>query len=193
MKIYGYARVSTQSQDLDIQLSEIKKFSEYRKLDLMNIYEDKETGKNTQRPGFQDMMGSLNTNPLGIGAVVIYRLDRMGRSLLDLINISNTLRDWKIGLIAINNNIDTTTKEGRLFFYFMGAMGEYEREQILEKTALGLKYYRENGGKMGRPVKNIDVDDVKAKIAAGVPKTRIAKELEIHVTTLYKKLNLEKR
>ena len=193
MKVYGYARVSSLSQDLDLQISEIKKYCGYRNLELMNIYTDKLTGKNTDRPGFQDMMNALNTNPLGIDAIVIYRLDRMGRSLLDLINISNTLKDWDIELISIFNNIDTTTKEGRLFFYFMGAMGEYEREQILEKTALGLKYYRENGGKMGRPVKNIHVDDVKAKIAAGVPKTRIAKELEIHVTTLYKKLNLEKR
>ena len=188
MKVFGYARVSSKDQNLEIQIAEIKKYCDYRKLELMNIYQDKASGKNTDRPGFKDMMEALKTNALGIEAVVIFRLDRMGRSLLDLINISNTLKDWRIGFIAINNNIDTTTKEGRLFFYFMGAMGEYEREQILEKTALGLKYAKEKGTKLGRPVKNINVGDVKAKLASGIPKTRIAKELGIHVTTLYKKL-----
>lgn len=188
MKVYGYARVSSQSQDLELQISEIKKYCDYRKLELMNIYQDKASGKNIDRPGFKDMMEALKSNPLGIEAVIIFRLDRMGRSLLDLINITNTLREWNLGLISITNNIDTTTKEGRLFFYFMGAMGEYERELILEKTALGLKYAKEKGTKLGRPIKNINLDDVKVKLSAGVPKTRIAKELNIHVTTLYKKL-----
>ena len=192
MKAYAYARVSTRDQNIESQLDQVKKYAEFRNIDLVGVFQDKASGKDTNRKDFQKMMKTLEVNPMGVGAIIITRLDRIGRSLLDLIRITNWLQDNHIGIISITNSIDTTTKEGRLFFYVMGALGEYEREMILEKTALGLKYYRENGGKMGRPVKNIDVDDIKSKIAAGVPKTRIAKELGMHVTTLYKKLGLEK-
>jgi len=188
MKIYAYARVSTTGQDLDIQINEIKKYCEYRKLELMQIYQDKATGKNTERPGFMSMMEGLHDNPLGIEAVVIFKLDRLGRSLLDLINITNTLKQKNIGLISITNNIDTTSKEGRLFFYMMGALGEYERELIMERTSAGLKYAKERGVKMGRKKIDISIDEIKKQLSQGIPKTKIAKNMNVKVMTIYRRL-----
>lgn len=188
MKVYAYARVSTQGQDLEVQINEIKKYCDYRKLELMQIYQDKATGKNTDRLGFQTMMEHIHTNALGIEAVVIFKLDRLGRSLIDLINITKALKDKNIGLISITNNIDTTSKEGRLFFYMMGALGEYERELIMERTSAGLKYAKERGVKVGRKPKNLSLDEINKQLIQGIPKTQIAKNLGVAVVTIYRRL-----
>src|SRR5690606_2333800 len=128
-------------------------------LDIVNIYSDHATGKNVERVGFQDMIEHLKTNPLGVEAVMIYKLDRMGRSLHDLIEISNWLHDNNIGLISITDSIDTTSSAGRLFFHMVGAIAEYERELILERTSAGLARKKAAGFKLGRPVKKLPMDE----------------------------------
>lgn len=188
MKAYGYARVSTQGQDLDLQLKQIKDYASFRSIELVGIFQDKASGKDINREDFKRMIKTLETNPQGVNAIIITKLDRMGRSLLDLINTTKWLESQQIGLISITNSIDTTTKEGRLFFYIMGALGEYERELIMERTQLGRAEAIKNGKKMGQPVKNIPVDEVKRLLAEGVPKSQIAKRFNVHRTTIYGRL-----
>ena len=156
---------------------------------VINIFTDHATGKNTEREGFQSMMEHLKKNPLGVEAIIIYKLDRMGRSLHDLIEISKWLHEHDIGLISITDNIDTTTSAGRLFFHMAGAFAEYERELILERTSAGLARKKASGFKLGRPVKELPMKDIKQEIASGIPKTRIAKKYGISTSTLYNKLN----
>lgn len=187
-KICIYTRVSTKSQDLQIQKDEILKYCKFKEYEIIAMYEDKASGKNIERTGFQKMQKDLEVNPLGIEALIVWKLDRLGRSIRDLINITDFLQKHNIGFIAISNNIDTTTKEGRLFFYMMSAIAEYERELILERTTLGRDAAIENGAIIGRPEKDIDMENVKKLLSQGISKVRIAKDLKIHRTTLDKKL-----
>lgn len=187
-KIIGYVRVSTPEQSFDYQIDKLKEYAKLKDLDIVNIYSDHATGKNVERVGFQDMIEHLKTNPLGVEAVMIYKLDRMGRSLHDLIEISNWLHDNNIGLISITDSIDTTSSAGRLFFHMVGAIAEYERELILERTSAGLARKKAAGFKLGRPVKKLPMDEIKNSIAMGVPKTRIAKQYGISPQTLYARL-----
>lgn len=188
MRVIAYARVSTNHQSIDIQQDEIEKFCKFRNFDLVRFYSDKASGKNTDRPGFQKMLKDLEHNPLSADALVIYKLDRVGRSLLDLMNIAHFLEDHGIGLISITNSIDTTTKEGRLFFYIMGALAEYERELINERTLLGLRAVQAKGIQLGRRRKPFDVKEAMRLRADGVPVSRICKRFGIGRTTYYKRM-----
>lgn len=188
IKIYGYARVSTREQKLDIQIDSIIQYCKFRTIEPVKLFSDTATGKNTDRPEYQKMIEDLKTNPLNIDAIVVHKLDRIGRSLLDLINLTKWLDEQKIGLISITNNIDTTTKEGRLFFYIMGALGEYERELIIERTQAGRERAIAEGKKMGRPEIKVPVDEIKQLMAEGFSKSAIARKFRVHRTTIYEKL-----
>jgi DNA invertase Pin-like site-specific DNA recombinase len=195
MRVIGYARVSTRDQSLDVQLDQIKEYCKYRGMDLTKVYTDKSTGANTERPGFQDMMKNLvdDGNPLHVEAVIIFKLDRMGRSLLDLINITNLLKENGVDIVAISNNIDTTTKEGRLFFYIIASLAEYERELIIERTSLGREKAKEKNVKFGRKKKSLNMKLVYERLKIGVPKLAIAREFRVSPTTLYKLLEEDKK
>jgi DNA invertase Pin-like site-specific DNA recombinase len=188
MNVYGYVRVSTRSQNYDEQVDQIKKFCQFKDYTLVNIFTDKTSGKDTDRKGFQEMLSALEENPLRIGVIISTKLDRIGRSLLDLINFSVWCRDKKIDLIFTQSSINTTTSEGRLFFHNMGAFAEFERERIAERTSEGRTRFVNAGGKLGRNAKPVNVDEAKRLIAMGVPKAEVARKLKIDRSTLYKRL-----
>ena len=188
MNVYGYVRVSTRSQNYDEQVDQIKKFCRFKDHNLVFIYEDKASGKDTNRPGFQSMMSALETNFQNIDIVVAVKLDRIGRTLLDLINFSVWLKEKKINLVITQSNIDTTTSEGRMFFHNMGSFAEYERERIAERTSEGRARFVDGGGRLGRKSKPVNVDQAKKMIAEGVPKAEVARRLKIDRSTLYKRL-----
>ena len=192
MKVIGYCRVSTREQDFAIQEDSIKKLCEYRKFDLQNIFFDKASGKNTEREGFQRMLTTLKNNTGGIEAIVIYKLDRIGRSLRNLLEIIDFLKSQNIQLITVADNVDTTTPQGRLFFSISGAFAEYERELINERSSAGLQNARARGVVFGRPRKIVDVSEIKKKIAMGIPKSKVCKEYGIGRSTLYLKLGESK-
>lgn len=185
MNIIGYVRVSTTNQSVDLQKYQIKEFAKLKDFNIVNIYSDQASGKNTDRPGFAEMMRYLELNPFPVDAVMICKLDRIGRSLQDILRIFSWLKDHKIDLISIMDNVDTTTSSGRLYFHMTGALAEYERELIVERTGAGLAKAKLNGVKLGRPVKNIPIEKIKLDIAAGIPKTRIAEKYNISTSTLY--------
>lgn len=188
MKVLGYARVSSDDQDLTIQINEIKKFCDYRNFELIRIYSDKATGANIERAGFIDLMNSVNQNTYGVGGVVVYKIDRLGRSLRNLLDIIETFKKKNIQFISITDNFDTTTNQGVLFFSIIGSIAEYERGLIKERTALGIKEALKNGVRFGRPKKNVDWNSIKTDIALGIPKTKICKKYGIGKTLLYSKL-----
>lgn len=197
--VIGYARVSTRDQNLDVQIEKIKRYCNLRGWFLMDLYEDKASGKNTERPGFKKMMEAIGTSPYPIKSIVIYKLDRVGRSLSDLLKIVEDLNKKDINLAAIENSIDTTTPQGKLFFQITGAFAEYERTLILDRTEAGKQFAREKGVRFGRPpieeredLKDLDMKIVMKKIELGVPKAKIAKELKISRDTLYKLIKIYK-
>jgi DNA invertase Pin-like site-specific DNA recombinase len=189
MKAIGYARVSTQDQKLDIQIEQIKRYCVYRNIDLARLYADKASGANTDRPEFQTMISDIETNVHGAEVVIVWKLDRLGRSLKNLIDITESFRAKNLGLICIDSNIDTTTNEGRLFFHMMGAFADYERVLINERTTLGRETALAKGVQFGRPVLEVDIDEARRSIATGVPKTKVARDLGISRSTLHRRLN----
>jgi DNA invertase Pin-like site-specific DNA recombinase len=190
MNVYGYVRVSTRSQNYDEQVDQIKKYCKFKDHNLVFVYEDKASGKDTNRPGFQTMLSALETNSQNIEVVVAVKLDRIGRSLLDLINFSVWLKERNINLVITQSNIDTTTSEGRMFFHNMGAFAEYERERIAERTSEGRERFVTHGGKLGRKSKSMNVEQAKRMIAEGIPKAEVARRLKIDRSTLYKRLEI---
>ena len=188
MNVYGYARVSTRGQNYEIQEEQITGYCKFKGYTIVNIFADKKSGATMDRPMFQEMMAALEKNPQDIKAIVVTKLDRVGRSIRDLLKFVDWCNSKSINFIAISNNIDTTIKEGRLFLYIMGALSEYERELIMERTDAGRKRFSANGGVFGRKRKIVPMETAKRLIAEGVPKAEVARRLKIDRSTLYKRL-----
>jgi DNA invertase Pin-like site-specific DNA recombinase len=189
--VYGYVRVSSRSQNYDGQVDSIKDFCKTRDFNLLKIFGDRQSGKNMERVEFQKMLSTLIElkNPQRAEAIVVTKLDRVGRSVSDLVEFIKTLAESKINIITTLETVDTTTPQGMLFFHVMSALAEYERELITERTAAGLQKYLANGGKMGKPRCEIDMIEVRRLLDLKVPKTAIARKLKISTPTLYNRLN----
>jgi DNA invertase Pin-like site-specific DNA recombinase len=139
MKI-GYARVSTADQLLDLQLNELQAHG------CEAIYREKITGKNKERPEFLKMLEQLRKGD----QVVVWKLDRIGRSLKDLIEIVEGFKAKGVDFVCLHNQIDTSTPTGRFTFNLFAALAEFEREIIVERTKAGLKAAKERGNASGR-------------------------------------------
>jgi DNA invertase Pin-like site-specific DNA recombinase len=137
----GYARVSTYDQNLDLQINALKEKG------CKMIYKEKVSGISKQRPELEAMIEYAREGD----AIVIWKLDRLGRSLKNLLEIVNTLNEKGIGLVSLHDPIDTTTSQGRLVFNLFASLAEFERELISERTRAGLTAARSRGRKGGRP------------------------------------------
>lgn len=139
--LIGYARVSTDDQHLDLQRDALKAAGCER------IFEDTVSGAKSERTGLTTLMGVLRAGD----TVVIWRLDRLGRSLKNLIQLVERLEMAEVGLRSVQENIDTTTSGGRLVFHLFGALAEFERNLIRERTQAGLVAARARGRQGGTP------------------------------------------
>ena len=152
MKI-GYARVSTQDQHLRMQEDALKKAG------CKKIYHDTVSGTKTDRPGLAKALEQLREGDV----LIVWKLDRLGRSLRNLIDIIQQLNDQDIGFQSIRESIDTTTTGGKLVFHIFSALAEFERDLIAERTKAGLQAARARGKKGGRPAR-LSAKDVKKMI-----------------------------
>ena len=139
--LIGYARVSTQEQNLDLQKDALQRAG------CEKIYADVATGSKSSRPGLDEALSYLREGD----TLVVWRLDRLGRSLKHLIDAVNDLNEQKISFRSLQENIDTTTSGGKLIFHVFGALAEFEREIIRERTQAGLSSARARGRVGGRP------------------------------------------
>ena len=140
MKI-GYARVSTTEQNVALQYDALKQAG------CEKIITDQMSGSVALRPGLNQVKELLRRGD----SLVVWRLDRLGRSLKDLIAWANYLEEEGIGLISLQESIDTTTSTGKLILHMFGALAEFERNLIRERTMAGLAAARSRGRKGGRP------------------------------------------
>jgi len=140
MKI-GYARVSTQEQDLSLQLDALQVAG------CSQIYQEKITGAKRERPELQKMLEHLRDADV----VVIWKLDRLARSLKDLVDLVNQIQEKGAALLSLNDQIDTTTPHGKFTFHIFAALAEFERDIIRERTKAGLAAARARGRTGGRP------------------------------------------
>jgi DNA invertase Pin-like site-specific DNA recombinase len=137
----GYARVSTADQTLNLQMDALKKAG------CGQIYTDTASGAKAERKGLEDALSYVREGDI----LVVWRLDRLGRSLKDLIERLTELHQRNIGFRSLTENIDTTTSGGKLIFHIFGALAEFERDLIRERTNAGLTAARARGKKGGRP------------------------------------------
>src|SRR5512147_1231689 len=141
MMFVGYARVSTQDQTLDLQKDALEKIG------CTRIFTDTASGAQAEREGLEEALNYVREGDI----LVVWRLDRLGRSLKHLIETITTLNNRKIGFKSIQGNIDTTTSGGKLVFHIFGALAEFERDIIRERTQAGLTAARARGRNGGRP------------------------------------------
>jgi DNA invertase Pin-like site-specific DNA recombinase len=139
--LIGYARVSTQDQTLNLQKDALEK------LGCNKIFTDTASGTKTERNGLEEALEYVREGD----TLVVWRLDRLGRSLKHLIETITKLNNRKIGFKSIQESIDTTTSGGKLIFHIFGALAEFERNLITERTNAGLQAARARGRKGGRP------------------------------------------
>jgi DNA invertase Pin-like site-specific DNA recombinase len=137
----GYARVSTKDQNLALQEDAL------RNAGCETVFTEIASGSTTARPVLDDLLSRLREGDV----LVIWKLDRLGRSLQHLVTLTNELLERDVGLISLNDPIDTTTPQGRLVFNIFAALAEFERDLIRERTQAGLKAARARGRKGGRP------------------------------------------
>ena len=138
--LIGYARISTEDQNLALQHDAL------RAVGCERIFDDKVSGVKSERPGLATALGQLQDGD----TLVIWRLDRMGRSLKDLIARAEELKEKGVGLRSLQESIDTTSSGGQLIFHMFGALAEFERNLVLERTQPGLIAARARGRKGGR-------------------------------------------
>ena len=137
----GYARVSTQDQDLSLQLDALEGAG------CQKIYQEKITGSIRERPELKKMLEQLREEDI----VVIWKLDRLARSLKDLVGLVNEIQEKGGALQSLNDQIDTTTPHGKFTFHVFAALAEFERDIIMERTRAGLAAARARGRRGGRP------------------------------------------
>ena len=154
MKI-GYARVSTNDQNLDLQTDALKKAG------CKKIFSDRGvSGVKTARPGLDKALDQIRKGDI----LVIWKLDRLGRSLSHLLSIIEDLKQKGVDFASVQDGFDTSTASGKMVFSVIGAMAEYERNLIRERTMAGLAAARSRGRKGGRP-KQLNEGQVKVAIA----------------------------
>jgi DNA invertase Pin-like site-specific DNA recombinase len=180
----GYARVSTEERHLDLQLAAL------RDAGCLNIFHDKLSGTITSRKGLSEAVRHCKRGDV----LVVWKLDRLGRSLRHLIGLIENLNDRGVGLKVLAGHgamIDTTRPEGRMIFGMLAVLAEFERELIRERTIAGMRAARQRGVAIGRPRKlsKAQIRNARRKITTGhQSRERVAAQLGVHVTTLRRAL-----
>lgn len=184
--LIGYARVSTADQYLGMQEDALKGAG------CEDIFKDIVSGAKTARPGLHSAISHLRKGD----TLVVWRLDRLGRSLAHLIETVKELNDQGIGFKSLQESIDTTTSGGQLIFHIFGALAQFERELIRERTQAGLKAARVRGRMGGRPVQlnTQEIRKLKKHYDKGdLSVMEICKLFNITKPTLYRYLKNEKQ
>jgi DNA invertase Pin-like site-specific DNA recombinase len=184
--LVGYARVSTDDQTLNLQRDALQK------AECTKIFTDTASGAKTERIGLEEALNYVRKGD----TLVVWRLDRLGRSLPHLITTMTNLEEQGIGFKSLTENIDTTTSGGKLTFHIFGALAEFERNLIRERTQAGLTAARARGKKGGRPKA---LSDRQLAIAQSLyadkrtPVPEICRTLKISKATLYRSIKTEER
>lgn len=164
MRLLGYTRVSTASQDAQLQLDALMDVGVQKR----DVFSDVTSGSRTaiERPGMKRLLEYVESGD----TVVVWRIDRLGRSLIDVLNTVNLLRDQGVKIRSLSDGIDPETTTGRLMLGMLATLAEYERELITERVNAGITAAKQNGTRFGRPpvdpaviAEKLDVRDARAK------------------------------
>jgi DNA invertase Pin-like site-specific DNA recombinase len=176
--LIGYARVSAHDQSLDLQHKALTKAG------CRKIFEDKTSGARADRPGFAKALEALCEGD----TLVVAKLDRLGRSVKQLVDLIDDLHKRGVHLKSLADAIDTDTPSGHAFFHVMTRLAETERELTVERTRTGLEVARQLGRTGGRKPKMTDskIKSARKQLASGVPPKDVARNLGVSIPTLYR-------
>lgn len=183
-----YARVSTHGQDSEMQLREMREYCRNRGWLTASEYIDTVSGSKDSRPELNRLM--LDAKHRRIDAVLVWKLDRFGRSLKHLVNALAELEALGVAFVSLKDNLDLTTPAGRLMFQIIGAMAEFERSLIQERVKAGLRNARAKGKKLGRPTVTADQAEVNRLRSEGRSMANIAQYLGVSVGTVFNRGHL---
>lgn len=184
-----YARVSTHVQDAEMQLREMREYCRNRGWILASEYVD--TGVSASkdsRPELNRLM--LDAKHRRIDAVLVWKLDRFGRSLKHLVNALAEFEALGVAFVSLKDNLDLTTPSGRLMFQIIGAMAEFERSLIQERVRAGLRNARAKGRKLGRPTVTVDPAEITRLRGEGRSMAKVAEYLGVSVGTVFNRGHL---
>ncbi|AXI52958.1 MULTISPECIES: recombinase family protein [Alphaproteobacteria] len=184
MALIGYARISTTEQKLEPQVDALKAAG------CETVFEDVISGAKAERPGLNNALAFLRKGD----TLLVWKLDRLGRSMKHLVETVTDLGDRGVGFKSLTEGVDTTTTGGTLVFHLFGALAEFERDLIVERTQAGLKAAATRGRKGGRkPVVTLKkLEQAKAHISDGLTVREAAARLKISKTSLYNALRGQK-
>ena len=184
MKI-GYARVSTDDQNMSLQLDALAAAG------CEKVFQDEISGAATKRPGLDEALAALQPGDV----LTVWRLDRLGRSMQHLVNTVNDLAGRGAGFQSITEAMDTTTAGGELVFHVMGALAQFEHRLIAERSRAGIEAARRRGKHLGRPADLTPekVGHARQMIDSGEQSvTGMAEILDVHRVTLHKALKRQR-
>ncbi len=188
-RIAVYARVSTvnHGQNPELQLAEIREYAARRGWTIAGEYVDLGvSGSKESRPELNRMLKDAHLRRYD--AVVVWKLDRLGRSLKHLVTTIEDLAAYGVSFVSLRDNLDLSTPSGRLMMHIIGAMAEFERELIKERVTAGIQAARKRGVRIGRPRTYVSPDKIRAMREEGTPWRAIAKRLNIGTGTALRAL-----
>ena len=183
-----YARVSTGQQKADMQIRELRNFVKRSGWKLFKEYIDEGySGKDTRRPEYTRMMEDARRRRFNV--LLVWKLDRLSRSTKDLLNTVEELEALGVDFISYENQIDTTTPSGKLFFTIIAAFAQFEREIIRERVIAGLENAKSKGKVLGRPrLENPIIEKARELRKKGTSYRQIGRELHLDESTIRKRL-----
>ena len=181
-----YCRVSTHQQTTENQRLELEAYCRRQEWTVAKVYDDSGvSGKTDDRPALRQMLADSAKGKFSV--VVCWKIDRIARSTINLLQILQQLRAAGVDFCATTQAIDTTNSAGRMLMTFLGAIAEFERETIVERVKSGLSRAKANGVKLGRPRVAFDINAaLRMRDKEGLGYKQIAKALGIPRTTLYR-------
>jgi DNA invertase Pin-like site-specific DNA recombinase len=176
--LIGYTRVSREDQNLELQLQALNAAG------CQRIFSDKKSGARKSRKGLEEALSHLRTND----TLVVWKLDRLGRTVKQLVDLVTELEAKQINFKSLSNDIDTSTSGGRFFFHIMASLAQMERELISERTKAGLEAARKLGRVGGRPRQMTDskIQSGKKLLKTGMSPKDVAQDLGVSLATLYR-------
>ena len=188
MRVAIYARCSTAEQTVALQLDGVREYAALRGFEVVEEYVDEAvSGAKARRPALDRLLDDAHRRRFD--AVLVWKLDRLGRSLSHLIRLVDTFGSLGVDLVSLNDpGLDTTVPSGRLIFHVMGAVAEFERDLIRERTRAGIASARRRGKRLGRPRALVSLAKAQSLLAGGFSVSAAAQELGVSRTTLRRAL-----
>ena len=191
MRVAIYARCSTADQSVDLQLDGLRDYAEARGFEIVEEYIDEGvSGAKVKRPALDRLLADAHRRRFD--TVLVWKLDRLGRSLSHLIRLVEQLGSLGVDLVSLGDpGLDTTGPSGRLLFHVMGAVAEFERDLIRERTRAGMASAKRRGRRVGRPRVYVPVAKARLMLARGISRREVAKRLGVARSTLSKSLGVK--